>query len=57
MGKKKAKGKAHPTEIYKSYDGAKTKNTFCPKCGVGTFMSNHKDRAHCGKCGYTEFKK
>ena len=30
------------------------KNRFCPKCGVGFFMALHKNRVHCGKCGYTE---
>ncbi len=30
---------------------------FCPKCGHGVFMAEHKDRVHCGKCGYSEFKK
>lgn len=30
------------------------KNQFCPKCGVGTFLANHKDRKTCGKCGYME---
>jgi ubiquitin-small subunit ribosomal protein S27Ae len=27
----------------------------CPKemCGAGIFMATHKDRYHCGKCGYT----
>ncbi len=28
----------------------------CPKCGPGTFLAQHKDRATCGKCGYCEFK-
>jgi len=26
----------------------------CPKCGPGVFMAEHKDRVHCGKCGYME---
>ena len=26
----------------------------CPKCGPGVFMAQHKDRAHCGKCGHME---
>jgi small subunit ribosomal protein S27Ae len=26
----------------------------CPKCG--RFMAEHKDRYHCGYCGYIEFK-
>ncbi len=28
----------------------------CPKCGPGVFMAQHKDRTHCGKCGFSEFK-
>ncbi|AIY89958.1 30S ribosomal protein S27ae [Geoglobus acetivorans] len=30
---------------------------FCPRCGEGVFLAEHKDRRTCGKCGYTEFKK
>ncbi|MGM5488287.1 MAG: 30S ribosomal protein S27ae [Nanobdellota archaeon] len=55
MGKKKQKGKNHPVQIYKIYESGKAKNRSCPKCGLGVFMSQHKDRSHCGKCGYTEF--
>ncbi len=33
------------------------KSKFCPKCGPGVFMARHKDRYHCGRCGYTEFIK
>ncbi len=29
----------------------------CPKCGPGIFMAEHSDRFHCGKCGYSQFKK
>jgi len=28
----------------------------CPKCGAGVFLAEHKDRASCGNCGYTEMK-
>lgn len=28
----------------------------CSRCGKGTYMSEHKDRNTCGKCGLTEFK-
>ena len=33
------------------------KKRFCPRCGPGMFLAEHKDRYACGKCGYTEFKK
>ncbi|MEE9474639.1 MAG: 30S ribosomal protein S27ae [Candidatus Hydrothermarchaeaceae archaeon] len=32
------------------------KNRFCPRCGEGIFMAEHKDRFSCGGCGYTEWK-
>ncbi|MBU0756820.1 MAG: 30S ribosomal protein S27ae [Nanoarchaeota archaeon] len=46
-----------PVAIHKLYNGGKTKNQFCPKCGPGFFMANHKNRWTCGKCNYVEFKK
>ena len=59
MAKKKKKNKK-PSEKWKKYkttgknlERAKT----CPKCGVGVFLGVHKDRLHCGTCGYTEFMK
>lgn len=27
----------------------------CSRCGKGVFMSEHKGRHTCGKCGLTEF--
>lgn len=41
-------------ELYGIAGGLKRKNKFCPKCGAGTFMAQHKDRYTCGKCGYME---
>lgn len=37
-------------------EGDKLERTrrFCPKCGPGVFMAEHKDRLSCGNCGYTE---
>ena len=29
----------------------------CPRCGPGVLMAAHRDRAACGKCGYTAFNK
>jgi ubiquitin-small subunit ribosomal protein S27Ae len=53
--KKKKDPKAH--KMYEISGGSiKAKNRSCPKCGAGTYLANHKDRATCGACGYTEFK-
>ena len=51
-GEKKGKS----MQLWKLYDKGKKKNKFCPKCGVGTFMANHKSRWTCGKCNYSEMK-
>ena len=52
-----------PSEKYnkaKFYDASgekiQRKAKFCPKCGPGIFMAEHKDRYNCGACGYTEMK-
>jgi small subunit ribosomal protein S27Ae len=29
---------------------------WCPKCGAGFRLADHKDRRSCGKCGYFEKK-
>jgi small subunit ribosomal protein S27Ae len=29
---------------------------FCPRCGAGVFMAEHKNRLSCGRCGFTEWK-
>lgn len=26
----------------------------CPKCGPGVFLAQHKNRSHCGRCGFME---
>ena len=58
---KRKKANRKPSKVYDLYekDGEKVKrkNTFCPKCGNGVYMANHKNRKSCGKCGYTEFSK
>lgn len=59
--KKKAGGKkgSSPT-VYKYFKVDKDKVTRnrknCSRCGKGVYMSQHKDRNTCGKCGLTEFK-
>ena len=58
--KKGAVKARHASQRFKLYTIAgtevKRKNKFCPKCGVGIFMAEHKNRSTCGKCGFTEFK-
>jgi len=53
---KKLKKTSQKYKMYEIKDGKLIrKNKFCPKCGPGVFLANHKDRLTCGKCGYTEF--
>ncbi len=66
MGKKKKrskerKGKKAPSkskhkkvQIWTKYKGEKKK--FCPRCGPGVFLAEHKNRVTCGKCKYSEIK-
>ncbi|MFH1073309.1 MAG: 30S ribosomal protein S27ae [Nanoarchaeota archaeon] len=59
MGKKKRPKKKHQklARVYKvSGNSIERKNKFCPKCGPGTFLGDHKDRWTCGKCNYMERK-
>ena len=59
--KKKEVKKATPSAKKNYYEAKRNKlerlKKYCPKCGPGVFMGEHKDRTSCGKCGYTEFKK
>lgn len=60
MAKKKPKNKISPKNYAKytiSGDKIERKGKFCPKCGAGVFLAQHKDRSYCGKCHYTEFGK
>ena len=56
-GKKEHKNK--PTsKKYSKYkiEGSKiTREKSCPRCGVGVFLMQAKDRVYCGKCHYTEY--
>jgi len=53
MPKKQRKTKK-TSKRYELYDKTTRKNKFCPKCGPGIFLANHKERFVCGKCGYME---
>jgi len=56
-GKKERKKKIG-SHVWKNYeakgDSLGRKNKYCPKCGDGTFLAQHKDRVTCGNCGYME---
>ena len=54
MGKEKSKVKK--SSKYIAGDTLERKGKFCPKCGPGIFMAEHKDRYSCGKCAYSEKK-
>lgn len=53
--KPKKEGKKLSALYDVSGDSISRKNKFCPKCGPGMFMAQHKDRVVCGKCSYTEY--
>jgi small subunit ribosomal protein S27Ae len=56
--KKQASTSARRSSAYTVEAGkAVLARKFCPRCGPGVIMAEHKDRTACGKCGYTEFKK
>merc|ERR1712177_136805 len=54
---KRVKVKLATLKLYKVDDVGKLerKRKECPQetCGAGIFLSNHKDRQYCGKCGLT----
>jgi small subunit ribosomal protein S27Ae len=56
---KKAKTGPVPRGSYYKMEGDKAvlEKRFCPRCGPGVILAEHKDRVACGRCGYTEFKK
>lgn len=53
--------KKKPLQLFKLFEkkgeSVSRKNKFCPKCGQGFIMAQHKDRVNCGKCGYTEWNR
>ena len=54
-----ASKKGFSPNVYKYFkvDGDKLsrERKNCSRCGKGVYMSSHKDRHTCGKCGLTEF--
>ena len=56
-GKKAHKNKpsSQKYKFYKIQGDKIIREKNCPRCGPGVFLAKTKDRAYCGKCGYTEF--
>jgi len=57
--KKQRKGRKHESvKVWKFYEAVQgqvnRKKKSCPRCGQGTFLAEHKNRLHCGRCGYTQ---
>ena len=59
MAKEAKKGPVASKHLIYKVEGDKLERLrpHCPKCGPGTFLAKHGDRASCGRCGYTEFAK
>lgn len=57
MAGKKAEAKVTGVSAYYKISGDKVTRThkICSRCGKGVYMSEHKNRRTCGKCGLTEF--
>ena len=56
-GAEKKEKKSSKSSRYDTKSGKlERKSNFCPKCGAGVFMAQHKDRQTCGKCGFTQWK-
>ncbi len=56
-GKKAESGPVKRSSYFAvSGDAATLQRRYCPRCGTGVVMAEHKDRVACGRCGYTEFK-
>ncbi|MFA5347431.1 MAG: 30S ribosomal protein S27ae [Methanoregula sp.] len=57
--KKVAGPKGQKRSAYFKIEDSKvaTNKKYCPRCGPGVMLADHKDRTTCGKCGYTEFRK
>ena len=52
-----SKSKHTSIQIWKKYKDGKVQGKWCPRCGAGTLLAQHKDRATCGKCSYSEIQK
>ena len=61
-GKRVRTGRKHeskkPWTLYTVQGAEAARNReACPRCGKGTWLAKHKNRAYCGRCGYTIFER
>ncbi len=54
--KEDTKKPAVPAKKEKKKAGPYKPGKWCPKCGAGVRLAEHKNRRSCGKCGYFEKK-
>lgn len=56
-GKKAKKNKPTSKKYskYKVEEGKIIREKTCPRCGVGVFLMQAKNRLYCGRCHLTEF--
>ena len=50
----KSKSKHAKVKMTDRYKDNKLQGRFCPRCGPGVLLAQHKNRVTCGKCGYSE---
>jgi small subunit ribosomal protein S27Ae len=50
----KSKNKHKNVPANKKYKTGKFEGKWCPRCGPGVALAQHKNRVMCGKCGYSE---
>ncbi|MFH1229149.1 MAG: 30S ribosomal protein S27ae [Candidatus Aenigmatarchaeota archaeon] len=49
-----SKSKHNTVQIWKKYKDGKIHGKWCPRCGRGVLLAEHKDRVTCGRCRYSE---
>jgi small subunit ribosomal protein S27Ae len=57
--KPRSKSKHRNVQRWKKYemgDKLVRNGKFCPRCGEGYYLAEHKNRLTCGRCGYSEIK-
>lgn len=59
MTKKPKPKNKRPSKKWEKYSIKNNKierKKYCPRCGPGFYLADHKDRYYCGSCKYMEKK-